>query len=136
MQLIPCTTVLYGQRIMKIYWITKCTTNGYSFPLFSYLLKKEGRREGEWISKTSFKQGFFRDQFNLHQKKNIKKAVHLVTRCYILMGSRSHYFMPHPFKVMHVNCSLTFQWLLKKNFFMLIALLFSLFCQQWNTTTK
>jgi hypothetical protein len=31
----------------QIFWITKCTTTGYSFPLFSFLLKNEGRREGE-----------------------------------------------------------------------------------------
>jgi hypothetical protein len=33
---------------------TKCVF----FPLFSSLLKKEGRRKKEWIYKTSFKQVF------------------------------------------------------------------------------
>ena len=33
---------------MKIYWISKCTTTGYSFPLFSFLLKKsEEEKENE-----------------------------------------------------------------------------------------
>ena len=45
---------------MKIYWITKCTTTGYSFPLLFSLLKKQGRRKGEWISKTCLKQVILR----------------------------------------------------------------------------
>ena len=32
---------------VKIFWITKCTTAGYSFPPFSSLLEREGRRKGE-----------------------------------------------------------------------------------------
>ena len=38
---------------------------GYSFPLFSSLVKKEGRRKGEWIAKTVIKSyAFLR---NLHK---------------------------------------------------------------------
>ena len=31
--------------MVKIYYITKCTTTGYSFPLFSSLLKERGKNK-------------------------------------------------------------------------------------------
>ena len=40
--------------MVKIYWIVECTTTGYFLPLFSSLLKKEGRRKGEENMKTGF----------------------------------------------------------------------------------
>ena len=43
---------------VKIYWITKYRTSGYSFPLFSSLWEKEGRRKGECIRKTGFDKVF------------------------------------------------------------------------------
>ena len=50
---------------MKIYWITKFTTTCYSFPSFLFPPKKERRRKGEWIIKTSLKH-FFCDPFDFH----------------------------------------------------------------------
>ena len=44
--------------LVKTYWITKCTTTGYSYSPFSPLIKKEGRRKGERITITGFKQVF------------------------------------------------------------------------------
>ena len=52
-------------QAVKISWITKCMTTGYSLPLLSSLLKKEERKKGELISKTGFKL-VFRDTFIFH----------------------------------------------------------------------
>ena len=62
---------------VEIHWIAKCTTTGYSFTLFSSLIKDEERREGEWISKTCSKQVFFRDQLDVcvqYYKNKIKQC--------------------------------------------------------------
>ena len=40
--------------LVKMYLFTKYTTISYSLPLFSSILKKEGRRNKERNSKTSF----------------------------------------------------------------------------------
>ena len=46
----------------KIYWITKCTTNDYSFPLFSSLLKKR-HGEKEIVLAKPVSNKFFSDPF-------------------------------------------------------------------------
>ena len=58
---------------MKIYLITKCTTTGYFFPIFSSLLKEEFTRKWEWSSKNGFKQLFLRMQYIFTPKLVILK---------------------------------------------------------------
>ena len=44
--------LLLVPSLVKIYNITKWTTSSYVLHFFSYLLKYEGRRKGEWSSNT------------------------------------------------------------------------------------
>ena len=51
--------------MVKIYWITKCTTTGYSLPLFSSLYKKREEEKEKEFAKPVLNK-FFSDPFDFH----------------------------------------------------------------------
>ena len=48
-------SLLNSARTVNSKSILFCTTTDYFYPFFSSLLKKDGRRKGEWSSKAGFK---------------------------------------------------------------------------------